>query len=483
MDLRQSAPQVGETQEEYDRHLKLVEGVLPAVRQRQRNGVRGLAQALWRRRRVFVSRVQRETFSFYLELEKAAVWGLCPASVQGLEFVTTDVFVEGEHPRLEEIVECLDKRLVRVAEAYLTEQAEKLVQLEVWGEHRYRADFLDQPPEVIGNGLLPRGQVKRRMKKEPKGNLKHTALWAWKLKVARTKSGLLKAWVGAGNRLPDPRREEDFGLHLRLMEAAFFGDRHAGFGLAGSAGVPPAGVGQCDRGQAGETPALPGLDYRVAKFQAAQPELYQGVRNLAEATWQRLRVFACQAEKEAKDLREKLERAARGTLGPGPKSLKELWREARDRRLAEAPRDPIDEAIWANFQQALEKAKAEKQKSEAGSQKQEARIQDSGVRIQDSEVGTSTGTTCEIAEPQIENPKSKTQEQSAIDNRQSSIPGQSSILDDLHLQWRVERMIGVFLCSEAYQALKAAKQCNRRVEEAFRALEGALEPALQRLVG
>jgi hypothetical protein len=248
----------------------------------------------------------------------------------------------------------------------------------------------------------------------------------------------------------------------------------------------------------------------VAKFQAAQPELYQGVRNLAEATWQRLQVFARQAEKEAKDLRDKLERAARGTLGPGPKSLKELWREARDRRLAEAPRDPIDEAIWANFQQALEKARAEKQKSEAGSQKQEARIQDSGVRIQDSEVGTSTGTTCEIAEPQIENPKSKTQEQSAIDNRQSSIPGQSSIdnqeegtgerkqvtaapspeprmpkpgLDDLHLQWRVERLIGVFLCSEAYHALKAAKECNRRVEEAFRALQGALEGALQRLAG
>ena len=217
VDLRQSAPQVGETQEEYDRHVELVEGVLPAHRQRQRNGVRGLAQALWRRRRVFVSRVQRETLAFYRELEKAAVWGLCPASVQGLEFVTTDVFVEGEHPRLEEIVECLDKRLVRVAEAYLTEQAEKLIQLGVWGERRYRADFLDQPPEVIGNGLLPRGQVKRRMKKEQKGNLKHTALWAWKLKVARTKSGLLKAWVGAGNRLPDPRREEDFALHLRLI--------------------------------------------------------------------------------------------------------------------------------------------------------------------------------------------------------------------------------------------------------------------------
>src|SRR6516162_11713176 len=63
VDLRQSAPQVGETLEEYDRHTQLVERVLPANRQRLHNGVRGLAQALWRRRRVFVSRVQREAFS------------------------------------------------------------------------------------------------------------------------------------------------------------------------------------------------------------------------------------------------------------------------------------------------------------------------------------------------------------------------------------------------------------------------------------
>ena len=43
-------------------------------------------------------------------------------------------------------------------------------------------------------------------------------------------------------------------------------------------------------------------------------------------------------------------------------------------------------------------------------------------------------------------------------------------------------MIGVFLCSEAYHAFKEAEQCNRRVEEAFRALEGALEPAVQWVV-
>jgi len=37
VDLRQSAPQVGETEAEYDRHRKLVESVLPARRQRERN--------------------------------------------------------------------------------------------------------------------------------------------------------------------------------------------------------------------------------------------------------------------------------------------------------------------------------------------------------------------------------------------------------------------------------------------------------------
>src|SRR5215831_13587429 len=249
VDLRESAAQVGETVEEYDRHLQRVERALPANRQRLSNGVRGLAQALWRRRRVFVSQVHRETVGFYLELEKAAVWGLCPASVEGLHFVTTDIFLEGEHPRLEEMMERLDKRLVRVAEAYLAEQAGDLVDLGVWGKHRFSVDFLDQPPEAVGNGLLGPGEVKRRMKKEKKGEMKRAGLFHWVLKVARTKSGLLKEWLRLGYPLPDPRREEDFALHLRLIEAAFFGDRRQGFGLepancAAGFGVRDSGLGK-----------------------------------------------------------------------------------------------------------------------------------------------------------------------------------------------------------------------------------------------
>jgi len=206
----------------------------------------------------------------------------------------------------------------------------------------------------------------------------------------------------------------------------------------------------------------------LPKFKAAQPELCRAVRNLAEATWERLRVFARQAEKEAQELREKLERAARGTLGPGQESLKDLWREARDRRLDQLPRNPIDEALWAGFQLALEKAKAEKQ--EAEEQKAEARSKESEA----GGAGSPRPAQSLIANPQSTIPTAGS-ERSSIDSRQSAI------VDGLRLQWRVERLIGVFLCSEAYHAFKAAEQCNRRVEQAFRALERALEDALGRL--
>jgi len=62
----------------------------------------------------------------------------------------------------------LDKRLVKVAEAYLAEHKRDLVHLGVWGKHHDRASFLDQPPEVIGDGLAQPGQVKKTMKKNKK---------------------------------------------------------------------------------------------------------------------------------------------------------------------------------------------------------------------------------------------------------------------------------------------------------------------------
>src|SRR6516164_9536467 len=524
VDLRKSAVQAGETEEEYDRHMELVEQVLPAESERQRNGVRGLAQALWRRRRVFGNRAQRELFSFYLELEKAAVEGLSLNSVQDLRCETCYVFLEGEHPRLEETMERLDKRLVRVTEAYLTELAEELVQLQVWGKHCYRADLLDQPPEVIGNGLVRRREVKRRMEKAHHPG-SHTSTCD-SLQAKEAKSHLLKAFVEAGHRLPDPRREEDFALHLRLIEAAFFGDRDARFGLESGSGK--AGFVK-DTNPEPRVPNPGSLEYRVARVKRLQPELYQAVRNLAEATWQRLQVFARQAEKEAKDLRRKLERAARGTLGHGKKSLKQMWWEGRDRRLAQNPGDVIYQVLWAKFLVALKKAKAERRKAEARRRRVEARkhkaeavgfgTRDSGSgkqaeaaesktenlefkieeprnpnpdsgqsSINDDQSPIPVSGPSEPAESEIKNPKSKIDEprnpnpepqvpdsgsgQSSIDNRQSAL---------LDLQWKVERLLGVFLCSWTYPAFQAAKECNRQVEEAFRGLEGALEEVLQRI--
>ena len=284
IDLRESAPQVGERQEEYDRHMELVEGVLPAEQRRERNGVQGLGQALWRRRRLFGSRARRETLGFYLELEKVALDGLCPASVRDLSFSSWHLFADGADPRLEQKMDRLDQRLVRVAEAYLSEESEELIRVGVW-EQPYRPDFLEQPPEVIGNALVGAGEVRRRMKegRNGDGEMKPADWFDWDLQGSDTKSGLLNEFVRQGCRLPDARREEDFALHLRLIEAAFFGDRQAGFGLAGSAGVPPAGVGEGD--------PVPALDCRVAQFKGRYPELYQAVRSLAEATWQRLRVL------------------------------------------------------------------------------------------------------------------------------------------------------------------------------------------------
>jgi hypothetical protein len=56
-------------------------------------------------------------------------------------------------------------------------------------------------------------------------------------------------------------------------------------------------------------------------------------------------------------------------------------------------------------------------------------------------------------------------------------------LDGMRLQWRVERLIGVFLCSEAYPTFKAAAECNHRVEKAFQNLERALRDVLPPVEG
>ena len=103
----------------------------------------------------------------------------------------------------------------------------------------------------------------------------------------------------------------------------------------------------------------------MANVKRLQPELYQAVYNLAEATWQRLQVFARQAAKEAKDLRRKLEQAARGTLRPAKKSLKHLWWKVRNRRLDQLPRNVLYKWLYLKFLAALKEAKAKRRKTEA----------------------------------------------------------------------------------------------------------------------
>jgi len=411
VNLRESAPQVGETQEDYDRHMELVESVLPARHRRERNGVRGLGQALWRRRRLFGSRWHRQTLGFYLELEKAARWGLCRASVQDLSFSTWFLFNDAKHPRLERTTDRLDQRLVRVAQAYLNESLKELVDLGVWQKQLYSPAFLEQPPEVIGNALLGASVVRQRLQKGQDKDMKPANLFDWDLKPSEPKSGLLVVWAQAGNRVPDPRREEDFGLHLRLIEAAFLGDKDASFGLEMSE------VGS--RGSA----LTSDLDSQVAQFRAAYPKLYQAVRTLSETTWQRLRVFVGQAEKEAKELRETLERAAAGTLEPGEKSLRERWQEARDKRLALVPPDPFDEVLWAASSRFWRRRwrSSRSEKTEAGSQKTAL-----GSGSQKSEVGSQKVLRAPRPRPnraqhRIPNPEFPTPDKSNRSNRPSTI--------------------------------------------------------------
>ena len=47
----------------------------------------------------------------------------------------------------------------------------------------------------------------------------------------------------------------------------------------------------------------------------------------------------------------------------------------------------------------------------------------------------------------------------------------------------MERLVGVFLCSEAFQTFKPVEECNRRVEEAFQTLERALQSVLPPIEG
>ena len=414
VDLRQSAPLVGETQQDYDRHMELVEAVVPASGERQQNAVRGLGQALWRRRRAFVSQAHREIRRFYQDLAQAAEEGITAFTLLFLLWGLETLFREAE--RLKEAVELLDRRLERVVEAYLTESAGRKISLGFPWQHPQREQFLDLPPEAIGNALVRPAEVKRRMKRKPV-RLRATGQWGWgqgKKRAAKLPR-LLEEWGRRGYRLPDPRCEEDFALHLRLLEAAFFGDRDSGFGLETANGTMETG-----QGEALASP-LP-LPVSHAPFPPVSPELHDAVRKLAEATWQRLQVFARQGEKEAAKLRDTLEQAEAGALRPPPR--------------------PEEAAPKRSFSQFLRQMLRHKK-----------RLEGQGADPDGDETRAATPGEETDAEAGKEPPPPEP-------------------------QWLLKRLIGGLIFSEAEQAFEAATHCHGRVEEAFGALQQALDEAL-----
>jgi hypothetical protein len=127
-----------------------------------------------------------------------------------------------------------------------------------------------------------------------------------------------------------------------------------------------------------------------------------------------LQVFCRQAEKETAQLRETLEKAEAGTL-PRPKTLVEYVKAIRDRHRA---RD------WNGTDIAPAPAAGMAAANETG-------------RV-----------------PYVETP------------------------GEPEAKWWAEHLIWVFIYGEAGRAFQEAAALNRRVDEAFRRLEGAVEAAL-----
>ena len=124
----------------------------------------------------------------------------------------------------------------------------------------------------------------------------------------------------------------------------------------------------------------------------------------------------------------------------------------------------------------MEKAKAEKQG------------RGDGAQATDPELGVQGPGFGEQSQDSSDDERSAASEQSSIDDRPSAIPDADSRtpnpheedeLDAMEVRSRVERLIGVFLCSEAFQTFKPVQECNRRVEEAFQALERALDKVVK----
>ncbi len=178
--------------------------------------------------------------------------------------------------------------------------------------HRRLAAWLEARPEAVGNPFVGRQQVERWLSTRPT-TLTDRKRWGWKVKLldkgGREGSdgvpyGLIREWERQGFRVPNPRRAEDFELHVRLVEAALgIGDFRGPTEDSGSSGdIGPTGSEQSSIGN--PQSAIP------------CPELREAVRQLAEVTWQRLRLFAVQAEKEWRQVQQRLDQILAGTLRP-----------------------------------------------------------------------------------------------------------------------------------------------------------------------
>ncbi len=152
---------------------------------------------------------------------------------------------------------------------------------------------------------------------EKPSRLKELGDWGWKVKREGERAesqgvpyGLIREWERQGFRLPDPRRPEDFELHVRLVEAAL--------GLKNGNGKIATAAG--DKFPVSNFPfPTPNPETRTPN-----PELQAAVQELAEVTWERLRVFAVQAEREWRQMEERLEGLLAGRSRP-PKPEPDAW--------------------------------------------------------------------------------------------------------------------------------------------------------------
>ena len=331
IDLRRSAAALGESLGELDRLCERLGRALPAANDAARRGVRSLAEGMWRRRRVFGGRAHLEAVRFYAWLGEAARRSITGIEQMGeLARKVSDLFEDEWSEQLPADFKRTCLHLERLVEAY-TEAATGRHPHLGWFlvEHRRLAAWLEARPEAVGNPFVGRQKVERSLSRG-RTTLKDPKRWAWKVKPKddgeREESdgvpyGLIREWEGQGFRVPDPRRVEDFELHRRLVEAALGmgdfqwpADDSGSSGDAHTTGYEQSSVGPARRGQSS----------------IQSPELRDAVRQLAEVTWERLRVFVVQAEEEWRRMEERLEGLLAGTLRP-PQPEPHPWDQLRER--------------------------------------------------------------------------------------------------------------------------------------------------------